>query len=264
MQTVKPSAADAPVGVTHTVAGKPYTSSTTTFGVDGAVASVDLYGFARTFDHVRLDYRADGTVATRTLLDAANPAAAIVIDYDEAGAAMARHEIELPGRPYARADIRYDADGAVTERTRSGFASGDLASITVRFDAHGAIVAVEHLQIDGSRTIVGTSAANMLGGNRDDPHAGHDGADTFVLLEGGTQQVAVADFHQSQDGHIDLSHVLGEGTLHFLGDGAALEVRFDHVGAGVLVPANLDGDKIDDAGVLLAGAHAVVSTDLIF
>lgn len=165
------------LAVTRVIAGQPYPSSVTSYAADGSVSRVDLYGLAQAFDRVRLDYRADGTLATRTLLDSERPAAAIVIDYDAAGARLARHEIALPDRPYARVDIVYDADGWAETRTRRGFADGDLVSVTVRFDAPGTIARVEHLHIDGTRLIVGTAGAGVH------QLAGRGESDTFVLVD---------------------------------------------------------------------------------
>lgn len=197
-----------------------------------------------TFDRVRLGRRADGTLATRTLLDSRDPAATIVIDYDRAGEMVARHELNLPGRPYARVDIVYGPDGAIVERTRSGFAHGDLESVTVRFDEHGAIAQVEHRLRDGSRTVVGGAPedARTIGG-----------VDTFVPLEAGhrahtaTQQPAQAD-------RLDPSAILAEG-------GAA--PPFHHIASGTLAPTEIAIHPIDGAHALPPGAHLFAPPDLI-
>ncbi len=179
-----------------------------------------------TFDQVRLAHRADGSVATRALLDSRHPAAEIVIDYDQAGEAIARRELNLPGRPYARVDIAYGPDGVVTERTRSGFAQGDIASVTVRFDEHGAIAQVEHRLLDGSRTVVGAMPAEA--GRSEGALPGI--ADLFVPLE-------------------------------FVG--AAHATPFEQIASAALIPAESGAPAIDAAHLPAPGAHPIAPPDLI-
>lgn len=180
------------------------------------------------FDRIRLARRPDGSVATRTLLDSRHPAAEIVIDYDQAGEAIARRELNLPGRPYARVDVAYGPDGGVTERTRSGFAQGDIASVTVRFDEHGAIAQVEHRLLDGSRTVVGAMPAAETG--RGDGALALGAADLFVPLEIG-----------------DASHA----------------TPFDQIASAALIPAETGAPALDSVHLSPPVAHPLTPPDLI-
>lgn len=136
--------------------------------------------------------------------------------------------------------------------------------------------------LDGADTLSGMGAGDsldggagsdvLIGGLGADLLTGGAGLDRFVFLVGDSgpdlaTSDRVADFSQAEHDRVDLSGLVPDAALTFVGtadfSGVAGEVRYDFSGGLAFVTADLDGDRAADFGLRVAGHLALVRADFI-
>jgi Ca2+-binding RTX toxin-like protein len=124
---------------------------------------------------------------------------------------------------------------------------------------------------DGADRLLGGNGRDWLvGGPSHDMLFGGNGPDVFDFNKVADSPVGdsdvIGDFGRSGGDHIDLSDVF-DGAVRFLPspgtpfDGQGPEVRWERVGADVLVQADVDGNGQADMALTLLGVNSVDQND---
>ena len=142
------------------------------------------------------------------------------------------------------------------------------------------LISIENATGSGANdALFGTNGANRLDGAAGvDDLTGRGGADRFVFSKAshspanGDAVDLVMDFSRTQGDKIDLGAIdakSGAGNQAFTFIGAAAftgqsgQLRFDVLADGVLVSADINGDRVADFQLGLLGASAVQATDFV-
>lgn len=186
-------------------------------------------------------------------------------------------ELAGGGRDQVSASISYtlalgvedlELTGRAVEGTGTGYANVMTGNATAN----------RFYGLAGNDTLVGLDGADrldggpgndrLIGGAGADMLTGGNGADTFAFAAGESTpgagaQDQVYDFDQAEHDRIDVAALAPARGLSFVGtaafSGRAGELRYDVAGPGVLVTADLDGDRVPDFAVRLLGADLVLT-----